>query len=141
MLLFADELAAQAQATASTSLLISVCTIVIAPTLALIVSKWADGRNSKAKLDAEAMVARAKIETEASLARAKLDLDSKLLVLTSQHTECVKNHADVERKLDECEKQHLISSDERAEMNRKIEKFQEFMAKREARDRAAAENL
>lgn len=142
MILFADEAVevANATTTATSALIISICTLVVVPMVTLFIQKWADGRKqsseaatAKAKLDADAVVARATIESEASIARAKLELDSKLTLISSQHQECMENHAKVEAKLDECEKQHITSAEDRAEMNRKIEKFEAYIQKREER--------
>ncbi len=155
MMLFADEAVAQANTTANTSLVFSICSFVLVPLVTLWLNKFFENRKqdseattTKARIDGDAVVARAKVESEAAIAKAKLELDSKLLVLTAQHNDCVKNHMDVERKLDECEKQHFVSLAERqklkevSEDNRiKIEKFEEFMAKHEARRLAAAENI
>lgn len=144
MLLFADEAVSNATVTANTALVMSVCTIVVVPLITLFIQKFFEGR----RLNEEATLARAKVEAEAGIARAKLELDSKMSLLASQHQECLDNNAAIETKLEECERQHFVSAAEREKLKeeseenrRRIEKFEEFMAKHEARRQAAAENL
>lgn len=152
MLLFADEVAQQ---TANASLIVSLGTVVVLPLVTMLITKWAEARKqnselgaAKAKIDSDAMLAKAKIDTEAMLAKAKIDLDSKLSLLAAQHDECVTKNQAIETKLDECERQHFISSAEREKLKeeseenrRRIEKFEDFMEKHEARRQAAVENL
>lgn len=130
--------ASSAASTANTSLAISICTIVVVPLFTLLITKIAEGKKqqqdinatlAKAKLDTDndATLAKAKIESEAMIAKAKLELDSKLLVLSSQHAECMENHADVERKLEECNKQHADNHEKQVEMQGRLEKCEMFI--------------
>lgn len=120
-MLLADEAIAQATTTANTSLALSVCTIVVVPVLTLFITKmserWKQSSElaaAKAKLDADAVIARAKIEAEASVAKATIELQSKVSLLEQKHEDCLTNHAQVEKKLEACVKQHESSEQDRS---------------------------
>ena len=163
-MIFADEATTaavtSANSTATSALVISICTIVIVPITSLLSNKASDGwkqtteaesikekrdaevLEAKAKIDADVVLAKAKLEADATIAKAKMELDSKLLTLTSQHAECQKDHlelkadyAEVKTKLEECEKQHLISAEDRVRMQGQIDKFSAFMEARIKREK------
>lgn len=138
-MLFAEEVVAAAAATANTSLVLSVCTILLVPVITLLVNKWAENRKQlsevasvKARLEADAVIARAKIEAEASVARAKLELDSKLEVLASNHAQCEENTARIQAELEHCMEAHAQSDADRSKIwavvNANTEAIKELVA-------------
>ena len=124
-MLFADEavVAATAATTANTSLILSVCTILLVPVITLIVNKWAESRKqrtdadaARARFEADAVIARAKIEAEASVARAKLEFDSKLEVLATNHAQCEEQARQITTELEHCREAHATSESDRSKI-------------------------
>lgn len=147
---FADEPTLKAASdVANTSLVVSLCTLVVVPLVTMLVQKYFENKRH----DAESMLAKAKLEADAAVQKAKLELDSELLVIKEQHAECTENTRRVQHKLEECEKQHQYSAQQHEEsaqhraalesktlkLEEELKRFEDVFARSAARGQAQAE--